>query len=85
MRKLLLAFNGGGCRAASTAVWLERLIKSGHIELEKVFSFSGTSSGSIIAASLCKPDPIDPSQLSAFSAEISRAIFSEKKVNWLPH
>ena len=83
-RKLLLAFNGGGIHITSTAVWLDRLVKSGHINLGRVFSFSGTSAGSILAAALCKPNPIGTGEIADLTSTVTKEIFGKKRSDWLP-
>lgn len=48
----LLAFPGGGIRGCVSAVYVDRLMKSGSLNLENVYSFSGCSTGAILAAAL---------------------------------
>ena len=84
MKKLLLAFDGGGVHISSTAVWLDRLVKTGHINLSRIFSFSGTSAGSILAGALAKPNPLDTGEIMDLTGEVTSQIFGQKRVGWLP-
>lgn len=50
--KHLLSFPGGGVRGCVSAVYVDRLVTAKSLDLSKVHSFSGASTGSIVAAAL---------------------------------
>ena len=80
--KQILGFSGGGVRGIVTATWLDHLIKNKLIDLDKLYSISGTSTGSVIAAALCKPDPWQPHEISQLFKEVSVQVFKRK--SWRP-
>lgn len=78
----ILGFPGGGVRGIISAIWLDWLVKNKLINLNDLYSISGTSTGSILAASLCKPDPLQPSEIAYLFRELSSHVFKRK--SWRP-
>ena len=78
----ILGFSGGGVRGVISATWLEHLVKNKFINPDELYSISGTSTGSIIAAALCKPDPYSPSDIAELFSELSSQVFKRK--TWRP-
>lgn len=81
--KSLLGFAGGGVRGVVSCVWLDKLIKTGHIDLDRVDSFSGTSTGSIITSALVKPNPFTPGELVELFKDLAKHVF--KRDTWRPN
>ena len=86
--KQLLSFPGGGVRGICSAVYLRELCKpdpvSGKplINLNNLFSTSGTSTGSIVAAALCKKNPYQPDEIIDLFEDLAGYIF--KRSSWKP-
>jgi len=74
--KHLLAFPGGGIRGCVTAVYVNRLIESGSLNLDNVYSFSGTSTGAILAAALSVGK--NPQEILDIYSEMSKEIFKPR-------
>ena len=79
---MLLGFSGGGVRGVISSIWLEKLVNDKLINLDQIYSISGTSTGSIIAAALCRPDPYSPGDISELFQELSSQVFKRK--TWRP-
>lgn len=79
---MLLGFSGGGVRGCIATVWLDRLVSAGKIDLDKIYSISGTSTGAIIAAALCRPEPYSPADITDLFTDLSKEIFKRK--SWRP-
>lgn len=86
--KHLLSFEGGGIRGVSSATYLKRLCeadpKTGKpsINLDSLHSVSGTSTGSIVAAALCRRNPYSPGEIVDLFSELSKVVF--KRSSWKP-
>lgn len=80
--KTILGFSGGGVRGVISSVWLDRLTSENLINLDEVYSISGTSTGSILAAALCRPEPYQPHEITELFRELSGHIFRRK--TWRP-
>lgn len=74
--KHLLAFPGGGVRGCVSAVYVDRLVTGKHLDLAKVHSFSGASTGSIVAAALATG--ISGQRLSELYQELAAEVFQPR-------
>lgn len=80
--KQVLTFDGGGIKGVASTTWLSKLVKEKVLNLDNVFAVSGTSTGSIIAAALAKPNPFSPDDITELYRELSPKIF--KRPWWTP-
>jgi uncharacterized protein len=74
--KHLLAFPGGGIRGCVSAVYVNRLIESGNLDLNNVYSFSGCSTGAILAAALAVGK--SPQEILDIYEDMSKEIFKPR-------
>lgn len=77
--KTVVCIPGGGVRGIISAVNIKQYVDQKKLDLEKVDLFSGTSTGSIIAAALAIPNPYSPSEIMQLYKEITPKIF---KLPW---
>ena len=78
----IIGFSGGGVRGIISSIWLDHMVKQGLVNLDDAYSISGTSTGSIIAAALCEPNPFSPEEISDLFSDLSSHIFKRK--TWRP-
>lgn len=76
----ILSFDGGGIKGALSVEILSRVINKYPNFLKEIDLFTGTSTGSIIAALLAKGIPIEELKR-MYSKEIAGEIFSNSKLN----
>ena len=89
--KHLISFPGGGVRGICSAIFLRELTKPDpktgrpSIDLGTTYSISGTSTGAIIAAALCRKNPYSPAEIVELFSELSKVVFhrSSWKPAWL--
>ncbi len=74
--KHLLAIPGGGVRGIVSSVYISRLVKSGTLKLDDIYSFSGTSTGSIIAAALAAN--FSPDKIIELYHELAKEVFKPR-------
>ena len=74
MDNLNICIPGGGVRGIVSSIFLERLEKQG-LDLNKVKLFSGVSTGSIISAALCMPNPYKPEEITELYRDLCGYIF----------
>lgn len=72
----LLAFPGGGVRGCVSALYVDRLVASNSLNLGRIHSFSGASTGSIVAAALAIG--IDGNRIADLYQELAKDVFKPR-------
>ena len=73
----IVSLPGGGVRGIISVIWLKRLVESNYIKEEDFDNiiWSGTSTGFLIAAALCKPNPLSLSEVEEMFKDVSKYVF----------
>lgn len=74
--KTAICIPGGGVRGIVSAINIARYEKEKKLDLENVDLFSGTSTGSIIAAALALPKPFSPDELVEMYTDLAPKLFA---------
>lgn len=79
----IVSIPGGGVRGVISAIYLKRLVEKNYINLDDLYCISGTSTGVIIAALLCKPDPYSVNDVVELYKELAERVF-KRPYEWVP-